>query len=1250
MASRLAVAINNEATKNGWSAQDMATVLHYESGFREWAKGPTTKWGVHRGLFQAGDDVQRKYNLYEGMPVEDQVTAFSSYLTDRGMKPGMGLLDMYSAVNAGRVGLYDRSDTVAGGRPGDVRWKVDNDMEKSKAKAAELLGGTYTPPVHDPSAERSIERNAAINYGDNASATTPRYSTEEEQNDPHRAQAAPYSFAESVGAAATHDWYASWATRRMSEGVIDPDWDGIGEERGKQLQETIPEDLQEHVFASSSEENFLSRLQYAQEATEDRQRQSVSGWDATAGRFVGGLTDPAMLPLMAGTGGAATAARMGLGAVGKVAMTGGIGAATNVGTDELFHQAAGKPRGDLLTEIGVGAILGGLGGALYRPHTPTAGPTVQAAEALPNETPLGGGAGSAGASRNPLATDEVISENPYLDQGDVPTGFGGALRQDVTGQMTTSQIASERLFGATMGDEAAGFTDNSVVQHSVSVRAKAIERKFHGNFAVGYDEALRAHLKEKGISWMNPFKRANEEQNFSWAVDEWVQDPNPAPNSNPHVAKAGAAMREFYAVNAKRINESGLSDMKADPHFIPKMTDHNAVGIHDNLYDEGQIHNLVVAAVQDAHSEITTEVAEKIAKGWWNSMRKAGYGGVDGLQNAVNMGSKEDFINALRNELSDAGVVADDDLGEAFSIMMGVADKTKAPAEAGSKGISRLKKRTPMNYQFTGTIKDKFGNFNEVSINSLFLRDSAYVTKRYARTMSGRIALAETQVRNPRTGELLIDGIKTKGDYEKFRNYVREEYRNAPGTHGEKKGKLDNFEANADFMWDRITGIPHDGANTGMANAARRIQGMQFIRLMSNMGWNQVQESWKIINTLGAKAAWAGLPAIRELGPHAAVSKAAEDRLLVELKHMTGIGQEDPFGNIQLRTAEDRQAYSASSASGDVVDRALDFGKKATSAVSLHRNIQGFQQSWAMKGVMHQLTEIARRTKSGDAFDFSKLGNKYSREQDRLASIGLGEEQAKVVFSNLLKHGEFDTDGTLLFMNVNKWDPKAVTEGAYLINRAVDRMVQANDAGGLSKWMSRPVLGMFNQFRSFTMGAWAKSTLYSANHRDPQAFVFLMGEIAVASAMGMMRQGSATLLADGETREQFMEKISDPVEWGRMGIGRAASLSILPMAVDAGLMVVGQKPQFGNVRASGQASDAFFGNPIGDQLKKGQKFATGLADSFINDREMSQQEIKAGVGALPLPTNFAPLAGLLDLMVSDKPKHAPFEVLGVRQY
>jgi hypothetical protein len=103
------------------------------------------KDGKYLGLIQFSPENQKKYGVNPTQTAAEQMPAVEAYLRDRGVKPGMGLLDTYSAINAGRPGLYNRSDAANGGTPGTVADKVAS-MAGHRMRANALLDRYQAPP------------------------------------------------------------------------------------------------------------------------------------------------------------------------------------------------------------------------------------------------------------------------------------------------------------------------------------------------------------------------------------------------------------------------------------------------------------------------------------------------------------------------------------------------------------------------------------------------------------------------------------------------------------------------------------------------------------------------------------------------------------------------------------------------------------------------------------------------------------------------------------------------------------------------------------------------------------------------------------------------------------------------------------------------------------------------------------------------------------------------------------------------
>ena len=136
---------------------DLATAISYETAgtFDPTKRGPTTQWGQHQGFIQFGEPQAKEHGVDWSNPVGSQLGengAVVSYLRKAGVKPGMGMLDIYSAINAGGVGRYGASDANNGGAPGTVADKVNNQMAGHRQKALALLGQGGGATVGEPMA------------------------------------------------------------------------------------------------------------------------------------------------------------------------------------------------------------------------------------------------------------------------------------------------------------------------------------------------------------------------------------------------------------------------------------------------------------------------------------------------------------------------------------------------------------------------------------------------------------------------------------------------------------------------------------------------------------------------------------------------------------------------------------------------------------------------------------------------------------------------------------------------------------------------------------------------------------------------------------------------------------------------------------------------------------------------------------------------------------------------------------------
>lgn len=185
MTPEIAAGIRRVAKNLGIDPSDLGTSISYETGGKFDPNMYGGAGGKHLGLIQFGPTEQQKYGVTPNMPIDQHFGAVENYLRDRGVKPGMGMLDLYSTINAGRPGRYDASDANNGGAPGTVADKVAS-MVAHRAKANALLGNNpedpnaptpvpapATPPAAAPAAPAPMDITSPAQQAGVAAAAAP---------------------------------------------------------------------------------------------------------------------------------------------------------------------------------------------------------------------------------------------------------------------------------------------------------------------------------------------------------------------------------------------------------------------------------------------------------------------------------------------------------------------------------------------------------------------------------------------------------------------------------------------------------------------------------------------------------------------------------------------------------------------------------------------------------------------------------------------------------------------------------------------------------------------------------------------------------------------------------------------------------------------------------------------------------------------------------------------------------------------
>jgi hypothetical protein len=149
--AEMAAGIRKTATELGIDPKDLAGLISFETGgtMDPWKAGPHTKWGQHRGLIQWGEPQRKQYGVDQNSTITEQMAAVTRYLRDHGVKPGMDLPHLYSAVLHGNAAsgldVTDANGTSAnsGARSiiGSAHYGALAALERQRANAAAGLNG-----------------------------------------------------------------------------------------------------------------------------------------------------------------------------------------------------------------------------------------------------------------------------------------------------------------------------------------------------------------------------------------------------------------------------------------------------------------------------------------------------------------------------------------------------------------------------------------------------------------------------------------------------------------------------------------------------------------------------------------------------------------------------------------------------------------------------------------------------------------------------------------------------------------------------------------------------------------------------------------------------------------------------------------------------------------------------------------------------------------------------------------------------
>ncbi|KAA3452730.1 hypothetical protein C7I87_00695 [Mesorhizobium sp. SARCC-RB16n] len=1235
MNDELKNAIIEQSKRIGADPMWFATSMSYETGgtFDPWKKGPTTKWGRHVGLIQMGEPQRKQFGYTPDKSVADLVKSSADYMVASGFRPGMNEHQFYATINTGSPNGGNKSDATNGGAPGTANDKVDYQMGSHRQNAAKLLGGTFneiTSSSPNGSADIGMTHSEVPTWQTN----TPRQ-PEVETAEPGwwQLQKDAYNTQQTL----------PWLAVQNKQIQPDPNW-SLDEKR-------LGPDLEARGIPKSEMERYAPRLASVSEADyQDNLGRVKSDWDANVrlsnAGFTGGLLkmansilDPVALGADVLASSVAPEVVIGnrakrLGRVLEGAMAGAAGGAASVALNAAVNPNVSNS--DLFAATVFGAGMGGAVGHLFgRPETTFEGAalaraTRNAAEAHEG-LPMAGSVGAAKASVDQPFLDE--KGLGLLDERDFDKTAFGAIRPDLSARLQQDDNVLVKA-GAGLVQDGTGKKDGAVNAIAASEDQVRLfdEKRVHE--AQTYNPQLADYAKrQKGLN------KAQIERNFNDEIHAYITDREPgrAERYDPAVVKVGNKHAELYA-DALALQQNpfhrdgiegravlGTDSIPSDPHYSPRYWNNEAIISAVDEFGQDTIVTLIGRAMKSADTGLKEDLIERTAKAFTGAIVDRAHGLEDVTSRILSADQMDNLVDMLEGHY---GLDPKDAEALRFEFT-----KNRAK-DAGRDGHNKARLLLDEKMKLDGVVSKKTGTIHEggLSLSDLVVTDARQNFTRYMRNAMGRVALARYRFKDPQTGEMLINGFTSDREFAAYMTKVKQKNADLMG-----QGKITKAQAAAgvkrlEYAYASILGRPtSDMEATSAGWFLRMVRKYNFSRIMNQVGFAQISEIGSPIASLGWKAALSQAPALRRVVTDDGAS-LLKSGLGNDVEAIIGVGADRLLHTSDYRIDEFSNGFHGEPTSSwkEFIERKLNKANQITSEVSGLTQANVMLERWTAKAIVQRFSDMAHG------------GRQFSAA--RFADLGLSKDMTDRVMKMFTTEGNFEhetgfiTGRKVTRAHFDKWADKEAREAFISAAHRLSRQViQKNDIGNMTMWMSHPLAKALMQFRTFMVGSYGKQTLKSLHFKDVMAAHQMILTTAFAAAGYIMQmKAQAMLRSDGD---KFLEERLNPKNLSAAAFARAGASSILPMLIDTGLGIAGQDTLFSYTRTTGQASNMWLGNPttggLDDIYQAGQSVA-----GLFKDREWSQDEARK-VSRVLMFGNALPLVMGLNGLISGQPERAP---------
>lgn len=770
--------------------------------------------------------------------------------------------------------------------------------------------------------------------------------------------------------------------------------------------------------------------------------------------------------------------------------------------------------------------------------------------------------------------------------------FASKVRFDNAGRLGSSPHPMVRALN--LGEDGAGKVDGAVNPYSVSeLRTREI-RAAEVEYNKVQQASLKDYAKELGARMVTP----KMEREFGKGVAKALRDPDKAPT--PHHARAADAMRKVYSDALTKLKEAGVEgfeNIPTNPRYMPRIIDRSKLTRLVKKYGDDGVARLVAGAIRSSDPEVPIEEAFSVGKAYVKTARSAMARSQQAYwASAHSPALRDEVVAELSKELGDE---AEDTIQKVIDLVM--------PEKTESGSSPRARRRTRLDESYEADIETISGGVLErVPITDLYDDDALSVMQQYLKTTMGQYALAK-------------NGIKSKADWERIKSDIAQTVDQVPGY---SRDKADADLRMMDGMYKHITGRPVHEVSEFTATWTDRVTKYNFARVMNQTGFAQFSEVGMAVSRAGVTTFLKNIPALRSYIKSVKAGTEAADAVSRDIEKYWGFGANQIRGQSLSRHMDVDGSIERSR--GTKIDDGLHMATNITTKFSGLGPITDGLQFISAKAFLNKWADNAVK------------GTQFLSKK-RLAHLGISEDLNERIKDQLKSFSRHSDEEGLGDLNLDDWDDFEAKDALIAaVDRETRRVIQENDIGTLSNWMTHPASKILLQFRTFSIGSYSKHLLFGLNQKDAMAFQEFSASMVGALIGYIAKTHLASIGRDD--REEYLEERLSKDALAAAAIYRSTHASFLPGVVDTVAQSSGYDPIFGYARNTGLSSGDLMANPTLDLFVDVMKGTGGTARAIIDPNyDFSQQQWRDLTGSLAFQ-NMLGIQNALNVIGSELPE------------